>query len=307
MRAGRALVLAAAVLVCGTVHAQSSLPGGSASPAFCDRTQALTAGQQDRLLRFAAVIRDELDAANRDGAALISRSGLDLARFHIRYSHAAIAWRGENGAWSARQLYYSCDEGRPRIYDQGVAGFAMGTDDSALGYVSIVWLAGDAAESLWRASQDSSRALNLVAASYSANAYAFSLRHQNCNQWVAEMLAVAWGDLADGDDLRGRAQDWLRAAHYAPEPVDVGSHALMFASIFVPFLHLDDHPKEDRLAMKLQVSLPSTIEAFIRERLSRSERIELCHDLRQVVVHRGWTPIADGCKPGEGDRVVSLD
>jgi len=283
------------------------LPGGSASPAFCDRTQALTAGQQDRLLRFAAVIRDELDAANRDGAALISRSGLDLARFHIRYSHAAIAWRGENGAWSARQLYYSCDEGRPRIYDQGVAGFAMGTDDSALGYVSIVWLAGDAAESLWRASQDSSRALNLVAASYSANAYAFSLRHQNCNQWVAEMLAVAWGDLADGDDLRGRAQDWLRAAHYAPEPVDVGSHALMFASIFVPFLHLDDHPKEDRLAMKLQVSLPSTIEAFIRERLSRSERIELCHDLRQVVVHRGWTPIADGCKPGEGDRVVSLD
>jgi len=307
VRVGRALALAAAVLVCGTAHAQSSLAGRSVSPAFCDRTQALTAGQQDRLLRFAAVIRDELNAANGEGAALISRSGLDLARFHIRYSHAAIAWRAENGAWSARQLYYACDEGRPRIYDQGVAGFALGTDDPALGYVSIVWLPDDAARSLRRASQDSSRALNLVAASYSANAYAFSLRHQNCNQWVAEMLAVAWGDLADGDDLRGRAQDCLRAAHYAPEPVDVGSHALMFASIFVPFLHLDDHPKEDRLAMKLQVSLPSTIEAFIRERLSRSERIELCHDLRQVVVHRGWTPIADGCKPGEGDRVVSLD
>ena len=307
MRVGRALGLAAAVLVCAAAHAQSSLPGRSASSAFCDRTQALTAGQQDRLLRFAAVIRDELDEAKGEDAALISRSGLDLARFRIRYSHAAIAWRGENGAWSARQLYYACDEGRPRIYDQGVAGFAMGTDDAALGYVSIVWLPGDAAESLRRASQDSSRALNLVAASYSANAYAFSLRHQNCNQWVAEMLAVAWGDLADGDDLRGRAQDWLRAAHYAPEPVDVGSHALMFASIFVPFLHLDDHPKEDRFAMKLQVSLPSTVEAFIRERLPRSERVELCHDVRQVVVHRGWAPIADGCKPAEGDRIVSLD
>jgi len=307
VRVGRALALAAAVLVCGTAHAQSSLAGRSVSPAFCDRTQALTAGQQDRLLRFAAVIRDELNAANGEGAALISRSGLDLARFHIRYSHAAIAWRAENGAWSARQLYYACDEGRPRIYDQGVAGFALGTDDPALGYVSIVWLPDDAARSLRRASQDSSRALNLVAASYSANAYAFSLRHQNCNQWVAEMLAVSWGDLADGDDLRERAQDWLRAAHYAPEPVDVGSHALMFASMFVPFLHLDDHPPEDRYAMKLQVSLPSSIEGYIRERQSRSERVELCHDLRQVVVHRGWTPIADGCKPGEGDRVVSLD
>jgi hypothetical protein len=25
------------------------------------------------------------------------------------------------------------------------------------------------------------------------------------------------------------------------------------------------------------------------------------------VIHRGWTPVADGCKPGEGDRVVVLD
>ena len=309
MRVGQALALVA-ILAGGAAHAQSSSSGHSGSSAFCDRTQPLTAGQQDRLLRFAAVVRDELEAANSGGAALISRSGLDLSRFHIRYSHAAIAWRGETGAWSARQLYYACDEGRPRIYDQGIAGFSMGIDDPALGYVSIVWLPDDAAQSLRRASLDSSRALNLVAASYSANAYPFSLRYQNCNQWLVEMLAVAWGelgDLAEGDDLRERAQSWLRAAHYAPEPVDVGSHALMFASIFVPLLHLDDHPEADRLAMKLQVSLPSAVEGFVRERLPASERVELCHDGRQVVVHRGWTPIADGCKPGEGDRIVSLD
>jgi hypothetical protein len=89
--------------------------------------------------------------------------------------------------------------------------------------------------------------------------------------------------------------------------VDVGSHALMFASMFVPFLYLDDHPEADRLAMKLQISLPSTLEGFVRERLPSSERVELCHDGRQVVVHRGWTPISDGCKPGEGDRIISLD
>jgi len=306
VRRGQALAFVA-ILAAGAAQAQSSSPGHSGSSAFCDRTRPLTAGQQDRLLRFAAVVRDELDAANTGGTALISRSGLDLSRFHIRYSHAAVAWRADTGAWSARQLYYACDEGRPRIYDQGVAGFAMGIDDPALGYVSIVRLPQEAAESLRRASLDSSRALNLVAASYSANAYPFSLRHQNCNQWVAEMLAVAWGDLTDGDDLRGRAQGWLREARYAPEPVNVGSHALMFASMFVPFLHLDDHPVEDQFAMKPQISLPSTVEAFVRERQPRSERVELCHDGHQVVVHRGWTLIADGCKPGEGDRIVSLD
>ncbi|MFJ5483676.1 DUF2145 domain-containing protein [Pectobacterium actinidiae] len=273
---------------------------------FCDRTQPLTATQQDRLLRFAAVVRDELAAADSE-AVLISRSGLDLSRFRIRYSHAAVALRAENGAWSARQLYYACDEGRPRLYDQGIAGFAMGIDDASLGYISLIKLPPEAAQALQVAASDRPRALRLLAARYSANAYAFGLSYQNCNQWVMELLATAWGGLAQGPDLRERAQRWLIEAGYAPQPVDVGSHWLMFASLFVPLLHLSDHPEEDRAAMALRISLPATIETFIRQRYPNSERMEICHDGQQVVVHRGWAPVADGCRPGVGDRVVSMD
>lgn len=306
MRPGALLALAAA-LASGGAQAQSGASGLPASSAFCDRTHALSAGQQDKLLRFAAIVREELDQTDGD-AALVSRSGLDLSRFQIRYSHTAVAWRDNSaGAWSARQLYYACDERRPRIFDQGLAGFAMGIDDPSLGYVTIVRMPADAAAALRRAALDTPRALHLLAADYSANAYAFSLRYQNCNQWVMELLAMAWGDLADGDELRARAQDWLRAADYAPDPVAVGSRALMLAAAFVPLLHLDDHPAADRDAMLLRVSLPSTVEAFVRARLARSERVELCHDGRQVVVHRGWTSIAAGCKPVDGDRVVPLD
>lgn len=297
-----ALLALAVLLASGGVHASS----GTASSAFCDRTQPLTAGQQDKLLRFAAVVREELGQDGGD-AALVSRSGLDLSRFKIRYSHTAVASRDAAGAWSARQLYYACDERRPRIFDQGVAGFAMGIDNPSLGYVSIVRLPAAAADALRRAALDTPRVLDLVAAEYSANAFAFSLLYQNCNQWVMEMLAIAWGDLAAGDQLRARAQDWLRHVQYAPEPIAVGSRLLMLAASFVPFLHLDDHPVEDRDAMLLRVSLPSTVEAFVRERVAGSERIELCHDGRQVVVHRGWTPIAEACKPSDGDRVVPLD
>lgn len=307
MKSGRALALVlAAWCAAGAAQAQSGVSGGPGSSAFCDRAVPLTASEQDKVLRFAAVVRDEL-AATEGGAALISRSGLDLARFGIRYSHAAVAWRGDSGAWTARQLYYACDESRPRIFDQGVAGFAMGIDDPALGYMSIVRLPAAEGDVLRAAALDTPRALGLVAARYSANAHAFSLRYQNCNQWVMELLATAWGGLAGGEDQRERAQRWLREAGYAPEPVDVGSRWLMFASAFIPFLHLSDHPGADRAAMKLQVSLPSTLEEFVRRRLPGSERIELCHDGRQVVVHRGWTGIAAGCRPGEGDRVVALD
>jgi len=274
---------------------------------FCDRSVALSAGQQDKLLRFAGVVREELGDAD---AALVSRSGLDLSRFAIRYSHAAVAWRDSAGSWSARQLYYACDERRPRIFDQGLAGFAMGIDDPALGYIAIVRLPPDAAATLRRTVLDTPRALRLLAAEYSANAYPFSLRYQNCNQWVIELLAMAWGELADGaaqPGLRAHAQAWLRSANYAPEPVAVGSRLLMLAAPFIPFIHLDDHPAPAREAMMLRVSLPSTIEAFVHARLPGAERIELCHDGRQVVIHRGWTPMAPGCTAGEGDRVVLLD
>lgn len=272
---------------------------------FCDITQERTAGQQDRLLRFSAVVRDAL-AVSQGDAVLISRSGLDLKRFQIRYSHAAVALRSDNGAWTVRQLYYACDEGRPRIYDQGMAGFVTGTESDSLGYISIVTLPTEAALTLKNTALDRPRALRLLAAHYSANAYAFGLEYQNCNQWVAELLAVAWGNLPDAPDLRARAQRWLWDSGYAPKPVDVDSRWLMAASAFVPLLHLTDHPEADRAAMKLQVSLPSTVESFIHQRYPFSQRIEICHDGTKAVMHKGWDSVEDGCKAMEGDLVVPL-
>jgi hypothetical protein len=89
--------------------------------------------------------------------------------------------------------------------------------------------------------------------------------------------------------------------------VEVNSRALMFAAGFVPWLRTDDHPSEDLHAMRFRTSLPASIEAFVREHVPGAERIELCHDARHVVIRRGWTPIADGCVPDAGDRVIALD
>ncbi len=299
-----------AILLCGVAQAQSGSGGSSTSTAFCDKARPTTAAEQDRILRFAAAVRDELNLTGSD-TVIISRSGLDLSRFHIRYSHAAIMIRGdqegETGNWTARQLYYACDEGRPRIYDQGLAGFASGSDDPAVGYISIVVMPSDAAKSVRQASQNNVSALELLASTYSANAYPFSTSYQNCNQWVIEMLAVAWGNLRGGDDLRPRAQDWLKEQHYDPEPVKVGSGLLMIASLFTPMLHLSDHPRTDRSTMLLKVSLPSTIETFVKERWPATPRIELCHTSKQIVVHHGWKLIEDGCQAGDGDSVIALD
>ncbi len=295
----RALLLAAALCA-------GSAQSASTSQRFCDQPTPLSAQQQDRLLQVAALVRRELESAGQD-VALISRSGLSLQRFGIRYSHAGFSLKDNATPWSVRQLYYACDERRPRLYDQGLSGFLFGTDDPEVGYVSIVWMPKAQADAVERAAQDKARALRLIAGRYSANAYPYSLRYQNCNQWVAELLATAWGTLADGADLRARAQAWLAERGYAPQPVNVGSHALMFAGTFVPWIHYDDHPADDRFALRFRTSLPAALEQFVRERAPASRRVELCHDTKQVVIHEGWSAVAEGCKPQAGDRVIALD
>jgi hypothetical protein len=37
-----------------------------------------------------------------------------------------------------------------------------------------------------------------------------------------------------------------------------------------------------------------------------AQRLEFCHTERHVVVRRGWTPLAEGCVPEDGDTVVPL-
>jgi hypothetical protein len=279
----------------------------SDSSGYCDRAPPMSARQEDRLLRFAALIRQELDRSG-ETVALIARSGVDLSRFGLRYSHAGVSLKASgNAPWSVRQLYYACDEQRARLYDQGLSGFLFGTDDPDLGYVSIVLLDGTEAARLEHAALDTALALHLLGASYSANAYPFSVSYQNCNQWVAELLATAWGRLNDAPDLRGRAQRWLQQSGYEPTAVDVGSHWLMAAAPLIPFMHFDDHPPDDAYALRVRTSLPRAIEAFVHKRVPAAIRIEMCHDGPKAVIHHGWEPIAKGCSPREGDQAIELD
>ncbi|WP_457417961.1 DUF2145 domain-containing protein [Roseateles sp. P5_E7] len=280
----------------GAAQAGSSLPQG------CDHPVTITAGQQDRLLRFAAVIRAAL-ATSGAQAALIARSGTDLSRFGLRYSHAAVALAdGLDTPWAVRQLYYACAEGQARLFDQGLAGFVTGSDDAQIGYVSLLLLPPEAAAPLAAAALDKGIALGLLNARYSANAYPFSTEFQNCNQWVAELIAAS----AAGTTTRADAQAWLKREGYAPEPVPA-SPWLMLAGRFVPWLHFSDHPEEQLNAGAVQTSLPDSVEAFALKRWPASRRLEFCHGAQGVVMREGGAPLAAGCVPQDGDRITALN
>jgi hypothetical protein len=300
----------------------------AASPVYCDSQAVLSPGQQSKLLRFGEVVKAELSASGQS-MALVARSGLNLSRFGIRYSHSGISLRAShNTPWSVRQLYYACDEQKPRIFDQGMAGFVLGTDNAAVGYISAVLLPPEAAQTLEAAALDNKQALALLHPVYSPNAYAYSLRYQNCNQWVIELLATALGklglvqeaehglaqDFAKTQDVepqpssaRAHSQAWLRQQAYLPSIVEVGSRLLMWAGAFIPLVRSDDHPTTDLAQMRYQVSMPASIEGFVQAKLRGAQRIEFCHNEQHIVVHRGWTPVAEGCVPSPGDTVIALD
>ena len=298
---------AAAIALALGLNAIASGAAWAGLPTFCEREDDITAAQQDRVLRFAGVVRQELERSGGK-VALISRAGTDLSRFGLLYSHAGVALRDEAaGAWAVRQLYYACDDARPHLFDQGISGFALGADAPSSGHVSLVFLPDDDSAELERAARDKQLALALLAGKYSANAYAYGTRYQNCNQWVAELLAGAWGGVVgDGVHVREQAQAWLRDQGYVAGPVKVPGHMLMFAGQFVPLVHTNDHPVEDLHALALQVSLPASIETFVRRRAPAAQRVEICHDEGRIVVRRGWEPLGAACEAGPGDEVTTF-
>ena len=292
---------AAAALLVAAGGAQAGLAG------LCERPAELDAAGQDRLLRIAALLRRELDAAGA-GVALVARSGTDLRRLGIRYSHAGLTLKANPaGPWAVRQLYYACDERRPRLFDQGLAGFLLGSDDPRRGFVSLLALPGAAGRAVEAAALATPRAAALLAGTYSANAHAWSTAYQNCNQWLAELLADAWGFAGAPAPGRAAAQAWLRDAGYAPTAVPLDSHAIVFAAHLAPLTSVRDHPLEDLQALTMRVSLPGSLADFALRQVPGARRIELCHDGGRVVIRRDAPPLDERCQGAPGDEVVELD
>ncbi|ANH71080.1 hypothetical protein ABE85_25635 (plasmid) [Mitsuaria sp. 7] len=279
---------------------------------FCDRGNEVSATEQDRQLQVVAIARRALEASGAS-AALVSRSGTDLSRFGLRYSHSGIALKdSRNSPWSVRQLYYACDESQAKLYDQGLAGFLLSAGRTEPIRLSIVTLPEREGARLAASALDNRRSLALLSPRYSASAYAFSTRYQNCNQWVAELMGFAWAPLdvdAKGSadaPTRALAQQWLKTLGYDPAPVVVPSHAVMFAAQFVPLIHSDDHPIDDLYAMRLKVSTPTSLEAFTHRLVPDAQRVEFCATGSKIVVRRGWEPLSADCHAADGDEVLPL-
>ncbi len=288
----RAALAALLLLACGPLLASSSLR-------LCAAEAPRSAADQDRLLQVAELLRAELQAAGQP-AALVARAGTPkLARFGIRYTHAAVSLRDNPlSPWGVRQLYFACDEQRVRLFDQGLAGFLMGADEPQRGFVSLLLLPAEAAESLAQAALDTPSAQALLAGDYSANAHPQDLLRLNCNQWLAELMAQAWAPPTAG---RATAQAVLGVWGYAPEPVRYGHAGWRLLAAFVPWLSFAGHPPEDAARSEIVTSLPPDLERLALRLWPAARRIELCYTAEHLLLRRDGPPLDAACQPAEGE------
>jgi hypothetical protein len=153
------------------------------------------------------------------------------------------------------------------------------------------------------AALDTPAAQTLLAGDYLANAHPRDLLRQNCNQWLAELLAQAWSPGVLG---RAQAQAQLLRWDYAPSPVRYGSVFWRWASAFVPWVGFAGHPPEDAERHELVTSLPPDLEALAQRLWPGAWRLELCYTPTHAVLRRGGPALSDDCQAAEGDRLIAL-
>jgi len=297
----RRRLAAAALLLASWVAAPAA---ASTSMRLCSAGADASAAEQDRALQVAALLRAELEAQGQP-AALLARAGTRLDRFGIRYTHAALSLRDSPlTPWGLRQLFFACDERRSRLFDQGLSGFLLGADDRERGFASLLLLPAEAALPLAATALDGDAAKRLLAGDYIANAHPYDLERQNCNQWLAELMALAWAP--PGDERAGgraAAQRALQRWQYAPDPVRYGSALWRWLAAFVPWISFAGHPPEDAGANQLVTSLPPDLEALATRLWPQARRVELCYTPEHIVLRRAGPPLPDDCRAADGDEV----
>ncbi|TAG66329.1 MAG: DUF2145 domain-containing protein, partial [Burkholderiales bacterium] len=167
-----------------------------------------------RGLDLAERARSALDATGAK-VVVIARSGQDLRKYRLRYSHLGFAVRGEDGRWLVSHKLNQCGSAVAHLYRQGLAEFFL--DDLFRADAVFVVLRNDVQEALYPV-LTSARVKALHIESYNVVAYPWSTRYQQSNQWAIETLAMAMSPRVRG---REQAQAWLKFEGYIPTPLDI--------------------------------------------------------------------------------------
>jgi len=215
----------------------------------CEEKKLTTQSLQDGLT-MAEKTRQALEASGEQ-VVILARSGQDLSKYGLRYSHVGFAYRqvdGQGGAvWRVVHKLNFCGTADADIYRQGLGEFFL---DDPWRY-EAAWVAPtrELQQRLLPLLQDDAAVVRLHLKAYNMLSYPWSTRYQQSNQWVIETLAMA---AEPGVTSRSQAQAWLQFKGYEPTTLKLGALTRLGARVTAANIAFDDHPNEKRFADRIE-------------------------------------------------------
>lgn len=256
MRALAAITLA--IALCQPAHAGRSCEDKPPNP------QSVTRG-----LALAERTRNALDSSGAR-VVLLARSGQDLSKYGLRYSHLGWAYKSEAGQWLIVHKLNSCGSADASIYRQGLGEFFL--DDPFRFEAAWIVPTPDVQERLYPLLQDNAQVAVLNTRAYSIVSYAWATRYQQSNQWALELLAQAMDP-----DIRSReqAQAWLRYKNYQPSVLRIDALTRLGGRISAANVAFDDHPNEKRFSDRIEtVTVDSMFTWLVAARLANGVGVQ---------------------------------
>lgn len=150
--------------------------------------------------------------------ALVGRIGTDQTKRGIRYTHVGLSLRDHpQGPWHFVHLLNDCGTARSSLFDDGPMNFFL---ERPFSYDAWIVIPTRSVQQALLALLESGIDHTIHHPSYSAIAHPFKVRHQNSNQWVLELLGLAFD--RDAERTRLGAQAALQRLGYEPARIKLG-------------------------------------------------------------------------------------
>ena len=206
--------------------------------------------------------RQALDASGEQ-VVLLARSGQDLSKYGLRYSHVGFAYRTADAqggqVWRVVHKLNFCGTADADIYRQGLGEFFL---DDPWRY-EAAWVAPGAElqQRLLALLQDDAGVVRLHTKSYNMLSYPWSTRYQQSNQWVIETVAMAADPAITS---RAQAQAWLQRKAYEPTTLKLGAFTRLGARVTSANVAFDDHPNEKRFSDRIETVTVDSVFAWMQ-------------------------------------------
>jgi hypothetical protein len=233
-----------------------ALTAGAAQAGRSCEARSPDAVNVQRAMTLAEHTARALDASGAQ-VVVLARSGQDLNRYGLAWSHLGLAYR-DAGRWRVVHKLNQCGSTQAAVYRQGLGEFFL--DDLHEYKAGIVVPTPAVQARLLDTLGDNGRVTRLNTPAYNMLAYPWSQRYQQSNQWALETLAMTQEPAATS---RERAQAWLKLQGYEPTTLHLGALTRLGARATAANIAFDDHPNEKRFTDRIETVTVDSVFAWL--------------------------------------------